>query len=91
MLLIYYIIVYLFRWTALYMAGGQICSLMCGRSSIGDTLLLFAVMAVMWLLAKLYDFMLGHPQPPKFLNTRTKQIIAAAVTFCLGFISFIYM
>ena len=90
-MLLFYIIMYLLRWAALYIAGGQTYYLICGRSTIGETLLLFFVVAIMWLLAKLFDFMLGHPKPPKFLNTRTKQLIAAAVSFGFGFICFLYM
>ena len=88
-MLLYYIIMYLMRWCALYLVGGQVAFWFNGVSPLGDGLITLGMAGFMWLIGMGLDFMLQHPSHPKFLNTKKKRIIAAAASFLLGFFSFI--
>lgn len=86
-MLFLYVIMYLMRWCAVYLLGAQVGCLVTGATSVSESLIVFVVIIPMWLIGKGIDWMLGHPNPPKFLNTKTKMIIAIIISFAIGFIT----
>lgn len=88
-MLLFYIIMYMMQWCALYLTGGSTFFFLFRGASIIETLGVYGMAAFMWLIGKGIQWMLGNPRPPKFLDTRNKRIIAAVASFLLGFLSFI--
>ncbi len=88
-MLLFYIIMYMMQWCALYLTGGSTFFLLFRGSSFTESLAGYGMAAFMWLIGKGINWMLGNPRPPKFLNTRNKRIIAAVASFLLGFLSFL--
>ena len=78
------ILINMFRWLALFLAGSSLGYLLFHGGSIGETLGTMGVALFVWLLAKGIDFIMNIPLQLKFLHTKQKRIIAAAVSFAVG-------
>ena len=76
----------MFRWLALFVAGSSLGCLLFQGASIGETLGTLGFALFVWLLAKGIDFIIRIPLQLKFLDTKTKRIIAAAASFAMGFL-----
>ena len=79
------IMIYLLRWSALFLLGGQLSFFLMGRSELDDLLTILGLSCVMWLTSIVIYFTKGRPQPPKFLDTQNKKIVAAIAAFFMGF------
>lgn len=75
------------QWCALTITGMSLQYLIFSNGTLTDTLITLAMAAFMWLFAKLTSFAMKMPPSAfKFLNTRRKRIIAAVISFAMGFL-----
>ena len=77
------IVVYLFRFSSLFMAGGGLHFWLFKGDKFSNMLITLGMALFMWGIAKLISFVLKINNP-RFLNTRAKRIIAAVICILLG-------
>ena len=83
-MLFFVILVNMFRWLALFLAGGSLGFLFFHGASIGETLGTLGFALFVWLLAKGINCIMGIPLQLKFIDTKKKRIIAAVASFVMG-------
>ena len=81
----FYIIMYLFRFSAIYLAGATCYFAVFEGAPFWENIASLGLAAFMWLLAMGLNILQGKPPYPRLLNTPLKRIIAGAIVFFMGF------
>lgn len=80
------ILVMMFRWLALFLAGSSVAYGLLLGGSVGEMLPSLGFSLFVWLLAKGMDAIMNNASQVKFLDTKQKRIIAAVASFAMGVI-----